>query len=352
MTLSPEELRDRPPARKERRRAGRDAAFAGETQGQRHQRHDRERAERRKRRGPWLAMGRAMVRWLPLPVAAMAGHAFGAAAYCVAGAVRRRTLANLEAAFGSSMTPAERRRTARRCFALAGRGVFSWIVLHRMGADRCMERIEFVCDPAIREEMKRGAIVLSQHFGAFEVTVPALHRNFGVRPVGADAKPGSATEELVRMRRDMGGETIEQGNARELMKHLRDGGAAGMLMDQDIRRVNGAFVPFFGRPAHTPVGPATFAVRLGIPLVLIKMEWTSLTRHRLTVGPVLRPREDLPKDDAILELTARATAAGEAIIRSRPDHWLWMHDRWRTKPGDRPDAPHWPRTAAEEESAT
>jgi KDO2-lipid IV(A) lauroyltransferase len=284
---------------------------------------------------------------MPLPVAAVCGHLFGTCCWFLAGSVRRQTLGNLERAYGTAMSTAARRRTGRRSFALAGRGLFSWIVLHRMGPQRCFDRVEYVCDPAIRDEARRGAILVTQHFGLFEAANPRMYREFAHRPVGAVAEPGSATEMLVNMRRDMGGDTIEQGNARALIAHLKAGGVTAMLMDQDIRRVNGSFVPFFGHPAHTPVGPATFAVRLKIPLVLFRMEWTSLTRHRLTVGPLLRAREDLPFEDAVLELTARATEAGEACIRERPEHWLWMHERWRTRPADRPTAPHWPRPGYE-----
>jgi KDO2-lipid IV(A) lauroyltransferase len=271
---------------------------------------------------------------MPLPVAAACGHLLGALGWYLAGSVRRQTLSNLERAYGAAMSSSARRRTGRRSFALAGRAIFSWIVLHRMGPERCLEHVEIVADPAMLEETRRGAILLTQHFGLFEAAGPWLFREFAYRPVGATAKPGSAAELLVRMRRDMGSDTIEQGNARELMSFLKAGGVTAMLMDQDIRGVNGVFVPFFGQPAHTPIGPATFAVRLHIPLVFFRVEWTSLTRHRLTLGPLLRAREDLPHEEAVLELTARATAAGEAIIRSRPEHWLWMHERWRTRPDD------------------
>ena len=269
---------------------------------------------------------------MPLPVAAACGEALGTACWLLAGPLRRQTAANLERAYGSAMAPSERRRTVRRSFALAGRGILSWIVLHRMGRERCRRHVEFVCDPDLHVAIRRGAILLTQHFGLFEVSNPWLAREFGYRPVGAAARPGSPTQLLLEMRRDMGGDTIEQGNARGLLQFLRSGGVAAMLMDQDIRGVNGAFVPFFGHPAHTPLGPATFAVHLGLPLVLFRVEWLSLTRHRLTLGPLLRARADLTHDEAVLDLTARATAVGEAIIRERPEHWLWMHERWRTRP--------------------
>lgn len=304
-----------------------------------------------KRRGPWLEIACGAVRWMPLPVAAAIGHGMGSLGFWLARRLRRQTLANLERAYGQTLPASERRRIGRRSFALASRGVFSWIVLHRMGRERCLERVEFVCDPAIRDETRRGAILITQHFGLFEASNPWLAREFGYRPVGAAAKRGSPTEILVEMRRDMGGDTIEQGNARELMQFLKAGGVTAMLMDQDIRGVNGVFVPFFGHPAHTPPGPATFAVRLHLPLVLFRVEWTSLTRHRLTLGPLLRARDDLPPDEAILELTARATAAGESFIRERPEHWMWMHERWRTRPAQDPNGQSASRCTASGENA-
>ena len=35
---------------------------------------------------------------------------------------------------------------------------------------------------------------------------------------------------------------------------------------------------------------------------------------------------------AVVELTMRCTAAIEAAISQVPEQWLWMHNRWRTRP--------------------
>jgi KDO2-lipid IV(A) lauroyltransferase len=313
-----------------RRRKGR-----AESREARQQRHAEERDARRRRREPWLRAGRALIRWMPLPVACVAGECVGLLLYLGSGWLRRQTLANLERAFGATKTAAERRAIARRCYGLVGRGLFAYIVLHRMGRERTLTYIDEAPRPdEIRAAMQGGSIVLSQHFGAFEVLAAWLAKEFGVRAVGRDAKDGDATSMLIAMRRDMGANTVEQGNPREMLRVLKSGGCIGMLIDQDIRHVNGIFVPFFGHPAHTPIGPATFAVRMKVPLVYTTIEWTSLTRHRVTVGPLLHARTDLPHDEAVAELTARAVKAGEEIIRANPAHWIWMHERWRTKPGD------------------
>ena len=43
------------------------------------------------------------------------------------------------------------------------------------------------------------------------------------------------------------------------------------------------------------------------------------------------PHEDIMEynDEHVQELTRRHTALLERSIRNRPDHWLWMHRRWK-----------------------
>jgi KDO2-lipid IV(A) lauroyltransferase len=258
--------------------------------------------------------------------------------------MRRQTLGNLAIAFGAEKSEAERRRIGRRCYRLAGRGLLAWPVLHRMGRERAAELVSPTIAPAAAELLAsgKGAIWLTQHSGLFELGGVWASLRHGVVAVGRDAGEDPGTNILIAMREDMGLKTIEQGNAREILRVLRGGGLVAMLADQDIRRVNGAFVPFFGKLAHTPVGPAALAVRLKVPILCAVTEWRTLTRHGGSIAEILRPREDLSNDDAVLELTARCTAAIEAAVRRRPDEWLWMHDRWRVSPEEMPDQPVWP----------
>lgn len=312
----------------------------GENRGRR---RERKRAIRRR-----LFRGaRALVRWLPLPVATAIGHAVGVFAWYAVPWMRRQTLGNLEIAFGKEKSEAERRRIGRRCYALAGRGIFAWLVLHRMGPERALTKIVGEPSPAAAEAFSsgKGFILLAQHSGLFELLGVWVAKNVRVSGVGRDAGGDPGTGMLIEMRAEMGVRTIEQGNPREIVRTLKRGDGVGMLADQDIRRVNGAFVPYFGRLAHTPVGPATMAVRLGVPIVCSVAEWRSFTTHAACFPEVLHPRTDLSGDDAVLDLTMRCSEAIERAVRRRPEEWFWMHDRWRTSPADHPDAPIWPPEA-------
>jgi KDO2-lipid IV(A) lauroyltransferase len=107
-----------------------------------------------------------------------------------------------------------------------------------------------------------------------------------------------------------------------------------LLIDQDSRG-GGVFVPFFGRPAHTPPGAAILALRTKAPVVSV------FIRRRPDGGHVIRfdaiPIEPGVGAGRVLALTAQFTAAIEAAIRRSPSEWVWWHERWRRQP-DAPSA--------------
>jgi len=123
---------------------------------------------------------------------------------------------------------------------------------------------------------------------------------------------------------------------------LRRNRVVAMLIDQDTRGA-GVFVPFFGRPAHTPPGAALLALRARVPVVTVFIERRPAGGHLVRVSPI--PAE-LPRGrEGVRELTRRLTAAIEAQIRRSPAEWVWWHERWRKQPSAA--APRPPATSAE-----
>jgi KDO2-lipid IV(A) lauroyltransferase len=104
-----------------------------------------------------------------------------------------------------------------------------------------------------------------------------------------------------------------------------------MLGDQSASRES-LFIDFFGRPAATHRGPALFALKTGAPMVMGLL-------LRQSDGRYAAEFEEIPHDDLhgasernVAELTRRHTAVLERYIRLYPDHWLWMHKRWKHTP--------------------
>lgn len=135
---------------------------------------------------------------------------------------------------------------------------------------------------------------------------------------------------ITELRAGAGIRTIDRGSessAREMIKALKGGQALCFLMDQNIR-AESVKVPFFGKPAPTPIGPAKLAIRMEAAVAIGFLErGQDGLQHAHWLPPIFTSRDDDP-----VALTARITAAIEEQVRRVPEQWAWMHNRWRERP--------------------
>lgn len=258
------------------------------------------------------------------------GRRLGALAWSVAGRDRRRTLDHLAIAFPEIPEP-ERRRLGRASFLHHGTTLAECLQLFHRDCAHVRRVVEVKGWEEVERVRAAGkpVLILSGHCGNWELLAAAINcHGLGMSVVARRLdEPGFQTL-LAGLRERFGTETIERGGegaARKLLTALRKTGALGMLIDQDTK-VEGVWVPFFGRPAFTPVGAAKIALSRGAAVVPAFVERLEGGRHRATFHPPL----DLPEDPT--EATAVMTAAIEAQIRKRPEQWVWMHRRWRRQP--------------------
>jgi len=243
---------------------------------------------------------------------------------------RGRALEHLEIAL-PELTAAERRRLAKACFAHFGATLCECVRLLGADADEVRRRVRFEGwehVEALRRE-GRPILILTGHCGNWELLAAALSCNgLPLDVVARQAQDAQLDEVLVGLRARFGTRTIARGGtgaARELLRTLRAGGTLGMLIDQDTQ-VEGAWVPFFGRPAYTPLGAAQIALRQGLAVVPTFIERRDDGSHLASVQPPLA----LPAD--AVEATAAMTQVIEDQVRRRPEQWVWMHRRWRRQP--------------------
>jgi len=312
-----------------------------------------DRTEVRARRGRIvyriLVVLSAIVRRLPLRVARACGVAIGQVAWHVVRRERRIALKNLEQAF-PDWSPQQRKATTRAMFHHLGRIVFEMLWLPRLDAAMRDRTTEVIGLEQFRELMKRGrgAIIISAHYGNWEWAAHCVASyGFDLTVLQRERNEADINRFITNIRARAGIRTIDRGStaaAREMIQSLRRGGLLTFLIDQNIR-AESAKVPFFGRPALTPLGPAKLAIRTETPIVCIFAEPRG-SKYVLTFS---EPIEVARGDDPIA-LTARLTAAMEAQIRRAPEQWVWLHERWRERPkwdvgGPSPgaDAPPSPR---------
>jgi Kdo2-lipid IVA lauroyltransferase/acyltransferase len=274
-----------------------------------------------------------VARWLGrrrLGTVQRVGRTLGRLAWALGRRDRRRAVEHLAVAF-PELPADERCALARRSFLHLGTHLAETLHLAGIG---CAEVERYVSvEGWERVEALRAAgrpvVILTGHCGNWELLAALINcRGLAMEVVGRRLEEPGLQELLVGVRRRFGTETIERGeagSARRLLGTVRAGGALGVLIDQDIR-AESVFVPFFGRPAHTPVGPAKLALRLRAAVVPSFIERLPDGRHRA----VFHPELELPADPTAA--TAAMTRAIEEQIRRVPEQWVWMHRRWRRQP--------------------
>ena len=113
---------------------------------------------------------------------------------------------------------------------------------------------------------------------------------------------------------------------------LRRGETLAIVVDQNMRPARGIFVDFFGAKACTTPAAAVLALRSGAPLLAAFPVREPDGTHRVLVEGPFTPPAGARGHAAVEALTQEVTRAVERAVRSHPDHWLWPHRRWKTRP--------------------
>lgn len=179
-----------------------------------------------------------------------------------------------------------------------------------------------------------GIVFISPHLGAFDLQVTNMAlRGWNPNIIGTPLKDERLNELLWKYRNRYGAIAIQRGKETfRMIKALKSGGSVALLIDQDTK-VKSVFVNFFGKPAATPVGATILAMKTGAAVVpaYIHLEKDGMQHMHFCEEIPMRITGDEESD--IVYNTQLMTSAMEDMIRKYPEQWVWMHERWKTKPG-------------------
>jgi KDO2-lipid IV(A) lauroyltransferase len=124
----------------------------------------------------------------------------------------------------------------------------------------------------------------------------------------------------------------------EVFRAIKKKSAVVAAVDQNASGRMGIFVPFFSRLASTSAGLAGLALTTGVPVVpAFLVRENGSCQHRIVVLPLIEPVRTGNQEEDIRATTAKFTAVFQAMVERYPDHWLWIHKRWKRRPdGDTP----------------
>lgn len=247
---------------------------------------------------------------------------------------RAEVLATLRRCFPEK-SAAECRAVADGMYEHLGQTIMETLrfdALDREWVDRHVE----IKDMAIAREALakgKGAIMLTAHLGNFQL--PGMIAGFFGMPITnitKAVKPAALNEHWTRLRARFGLKSVDRrGSFRACLAALKSNEMLGFVLDQNMKRHEGVFVDFFGRPACTSPGLALLSVVAGSPVVPAFCWRKPDGNYRIEVLPALPPPPDRDPE-TIRQATQAYTAIIESVIRQHPDQWIWIHRRWRTQP--------------------
>lgn len=185
----------------------------------------------------------------------------------------------------------------------------------------------------------RGILFVAGHLGNWELT-GSLVACMGVRveAVARGMENPVFDAYLTETRSRIGVTVMHDSEAvRRVPRLVRDGKAVGFLVDQGAAGLASTWVPFFGRLAKTPRGPAVFALRLDAPVVFGCVIRQPNSRFIMHFEEVVVERTGDRETD-INAIVAAYTATLERWVRRYPEQYFWQHRRWKhQQPGTPPE---------------
>lgn len=280
---------------------------------------------------------------LPPPTARRAGRAAARAAFALLSSRRQILSRNLTAAFPDE--PPERIAS----IAAASIGGFAsalvdFLETGRMSREELLARVTVVGEENLKTARARGkgVFLLSAHIGNWEIgALVAGMLGESIAPVVRPLDNPLLEEELGRLRRRFGNRPVPKKQAtRELLRAMARNETVAILVDQNVLPREAVFVPFFGRPAATTPSLALLQLKTGAAVVPV-FTWPEANgRYRLDFETPIFPEEfegaGVDREERVRRATARYMAVTEAAIRKDPAAWLWVHNRWKTRPAPAP----------------
>ena len=256
---------------------------------------------------------------------------------------RRRRAGRFQIAQAFPQMPSdERDRILKRSCSTLGRSAAEVLFYtDRLRGD--MEgRFEYEGDSEelLRSAAGKGAVLVQAHLGSFEIGGASMGF-LGLNPAFPMRLPNNyyLGQRLKKSRQGWGVTLLpRRGAVRPMMRHLRNGDSVVLATDQNAHQ-SPVFVPWFGYPAATERAAAALALKTGAQLLVFWClrnkaigSWTIGCRRLLDGGT-----RHAATVQEVYDLNVRIHTCLEEVIRRAPEQYLWIHDRYRTRPeGENP----------------
>ncbi|MFC1490019.1 lysophospholipid acyltransferase family protein [Candidatus Latescibacterota bacterium] len=265
---------------------------------------------------------------LPLSMVYFIVKMLGLFAFHVLRIRRDVSIDNIRKSFGDVYSEKKIRKIASDSYVNIGITILEMLIVQRFQA-QMLERVDMTDSQILRQNVDkgRGVIVVSCHFGSWEIVGAALSAADMPMTVVVKKLSNPYVDKMIYDRRTgFGNKIINHGaSVKHIVGALKNNEIVGLISDQDAGG-DGVFVDFFDRKASTPRGAAQLALKYNVPIVVVMTLRTGNGRYRGLFNEIT-----VDENDTVETVTQRYTTSIEHVIREHPEQYFWMHRRWKTQ---------------------
>ena len=110
---------------------------------------------------------------------------------------------------------------------------------------------------------------------------------------------------------------------KKLIKFKKKNYSTALMIDQRVSE--GILSPLFNKKALTTTIPAQLAKKFNIPIVPVYIERIKGLKFKITINQPL----SFSQDTSHQEITDNLNQILEKFILTKPENWIWSHNRWK-----------------------
>jgi Kdo2-lipid IVA lauroyltransferase/acyltransferase len=261
------------------------------------------------------------------------GRFLGTVAYYVDIRHRRISQRNLVFAY-PDWSKEHVRKVSRRVFQHIGITFLEILQMTFMGREKILQKVTVknghYFNAAINDE--NGVIIISAHIGNWEMANVFISAYFKISiGIVARALDSQRMDCWINRIRSKSGNEIwpKKGALSKMARSLRNGGVVGMLIDQDTRDDESVQIEFFNHKANATPAAALLARRYDAVVLPLFCRRGADGRLVLEVQAPLTLVKTKDRQSDIETNTQIMTDAVEKAVNAYPEHWFWVHKRWK-----------------------
>src|SRR6202521_2446203 len=242
---------------------------------------------------------------------------------------------NLRVAF-PEVSPRELRRISWLNFRNHAKAYADLMMLPRtqVTAMRPLLKVQGMEHLEAARALGKGVLAVSCHMGSYEVVSAIWSATLAPVSLFAEELEPRALFEWYRDTRARLGISVlplNFGGIRKVSPALHDQEMVVTAIDRDITGT-GYLMPFFGKLAPIPLGPAAIALRLGTPLLPVCCYRLPDDTYMAEAGPLVNAKSTGNARADQVRATQGVLRHIEGVIRRHPEQWHVPHRIWAGSP--------------------